>query len=56
MSSDDRKTREVQRLAQAEIAEEDFDAAVVAEKKRIRTHVPVWHRIFPFVISIKRRK
>ena len=46
----------VQEAAAREIAVEDFDAAVVAEKERIRTHVPWWDRIFPFVITIKRRK
>ncbi len=56
MSSEDRKAREVSRLAHDEIQEEDFDAAVVAKKKQIRTHVPLWHRIFPWTITIERRK
>ena len=56
MSSEDRIAREVERLARDEIQEEDFDAAVVAEKTRIRKHVPLWHRIFPFTITIERRK
>jgi hypothetical protein len=43
-------------IALEEIQEEDFDATVVAEKERIRRHVPLWHRIFPFVISINRRE
>lgn len=46
----------VRKLAREEIAEEDFDADVEAEKVRIRTHVPWWHRIIPFTITVKRRK
>lgn len=56
MSKAERLAREVGRLAREEIQEEDFDAAVAAEKTRIRKHVPFWHRIFPFTITIKRRK
>lgn len=56
MSSEDRRAREVTRLAHDEIQEEDFDAAVVSEKERIRKHIPLWHRIFPWTITIERRK
>jgi hypothetical protein len=56
MSSEERVAREVGRLARHEIQEEDFDAAVVSEKERIRTHIPLWHRIFPWTITIERRK
>lgn len=57
MSSTDRKRRDlIRQLARDEITQEDFDAAVAAEKVRIRKHVPLWHRIFPFVITIERRK
>jgi len=38
-----------------QIAAEDFNARVAAEKVRIREHRPFWHRIFPFVITIRRR-
>lgn len=56
MNREERTLQEIARLARSEIAEEDFDAAVVAEKNRIRTHVPLWHRIFPWTITIKRRQ
>ena len=56
MSREERIAREAGRLAREEIQEEDFDAAVASEKERIRKHVPLWHRIFPFTITIERRK
>jgi hypothetical protein len=56
MSREERLAREVGRLARDEIETEDFDAAVVSEKTRIRKHVPLWHRIFPWTITIERRK
>jgi hypothetical protein len=56
MNRQEKITSEVARLARSEIAEEDFDAAVAAEKTRIRKHVPLWHRIFPYTITIERRK
>ena len=46
----------VEQIARREIAEEDFDETVLIEKKRIRRHVPFWHRIFPWTIIIERRK
>jgi len=45
-----------EQIARREIADEDFDSTVVDLKKKIRQHVPLWHRIFPFVITIERRK
>ena len=56
MSAEDRRLREIGRLARDEIEEEDFVAAVDYEKERIRKHVPFWHRIFPWTITIERRK
>lgn len=43
-------------VAEREIEQEDFDETVIIEKKRIRRHVPFWHRIFPYTITIERRK
>lgn len=45
----------IRRAAKAEILKENFRAAVDTEKARLRAYVPVWQRIFPFTISIKRR-
>ena len=41
--------------ARAEIKEEDFRAAVDAEKIKIRARSSFWSRIFPFTITISRR-
>lgn len=41
--------------ARKEIAEERFRERVEAEKRRLRA-TPWWHKLFPFVITITRRK
>jgi hypothetical protein len=33
----------------------EFDALVEREKARLRRQRPLWHRLFPFVITITRR-
>jgi len=42
--------------AKREIAEEEYREAVEREKARIRAYRPWYHRIFPFTITITRRK
>ena len=49
------KLKEIRTIAEEEIRLEDRRALIDAEKERIRRHVPLWHRLFPFVITIKRR-
>jgi len=46
---------QVRAEARHQIAVEDFAACVAAEKVRLREHRPFWHRLFPFVITIRRR-
>ena len=46
---------EVKAQALKELEEEQFHEAVEKEKARIRQRVPLWHRVFPWVITIKRR-
>lgn len=46
---------EIQAQAKKEIAEEKFRQAVDAEKERLRQYRPLWNRVFPWVITIKRR-
>jgi hypothetical protein len=46
----------IRELATAELAAESFRDLVDREKERIRKHVPWWHRICPFEITVKRRK
>jgi hypothetical protein len=41
--------------AMKELAEEKFRQAVEAEKERLRKYRPMWHRLFPWEIKIKRR-
>ena len=48
-------TEAVRKQAEEEIYEEDFNAAVQAEKVRIRTHVPWYHTIFPWKVIVIRR-
>lgn len=43
-------------VAVADIAKEDFQAEVDKVKAQLREHVPFWHRVFPWVITIKRRR
>lgn len=45
----------VREHAESELLEEKFRAAVEAEKNRLRTFKPWWHRVFPFIIEIRRR-
>ena len=42
-------------IARSEIAEERFRTRVEREKERLRKKVSLWHRLFPFVITITRR-
>ena len=48
---------DVIKTARAELERERFRAAVEAEKAKLRERElrPWWRKIFPFVISIKRR-
>lgn len=46
---------EVTAQAKKEIAEEKFRQAVEAEKTRLRQYRPLWVRVFPWRITIKRR-
>lgn len=41
--------------ARNELAAEQFRAEVDAMKARLKSRRPLWHRIFPFVITITRR-
>jgi hypothetical protein len=41
----------VRAAAQRQVDEEQFAAAVAREVTRIKTKVPLWHRLFPFVIT-----
>jgi predicted RNA-binding protein YlxR (DUF448 family) len=45
----------VRSAARDAIAREKFDEAVKREIVRLKTHVPFWHRVFPFRITITRR-
>lgn len=44
-------------IAQAheEVRAEKFRESVEREKARLRSIRPLWHRVFPFVITITRR-
>lgn len=46
----------VRRQAEAELAQEARRLAVDAEKARLLRRRTFWHRLFPFVITITRRK
>jgi len=46
----------VKQEALRQLTEERFREAVETEKQRLRQYVPWWHRIFPFVITIRRRQ
>jgi hypothetical protein len=46
----------VEQQALREIHDEDFRARVDAEKARRRNHVPWWHKVFPWKITIDRRR
>jgi hypothetical protein len=50
-------TEMIERQAMAELAEEERQTAIAEAKQRIRERKmrPLWHRIFPFVITITRR-
>lgn len=37
------------------IEEEKFKPAVHAAKEQLRTNIPLLHRLFPWVVTIKRR-
>lgn len=47
--------RGVRFVAEKELREERFRAAVEIEKERLRNYRPLLHRLFPFVITISRR-
>jgi hypothetical protein len=42
-------------IAREQLEREAFEELVRREKERLRARRPFWHRLFPFVISIKRR-
>jgi hypothetical protein len=48
--------KKVKAAAVAELAEARFRKAVEAEKQRLLTKKVWWHKLFPFVITIQRRK
>lgn len=50
-----RSLERIRAMAEHELAVERFRASVDAEKVRIREHRPFWHRLFPLVITIRRR-
>lgn len=41
--------------AKKELADEEFRLAVDAEKIRLKQYRPLWVRLFPWKITIKRR-
>lgn len=45
----------VKEQALKELADEAFHAAVELEKEKIKKYRPFWNKIFPFIITIKRR-
>ena len=49
---------DIRTAARIQIAEEERYAAVELEKSKIRLQrakKPFWHKVFPFVVTIKRR-
>lgn len=42
--------------ARRQLAKERFDDDVRAEVTRLKTHKPWWHVLFPFEITIRKRK
>ena len=50
-------TEQIEKLAMQELAAEENVDAINAAKQRIRERRmrPLWHRLFPFVITITRR-
>jgi hypothetical protein len=46
---------QIKAQAMKELAEEKFRQAVEAEKERLRKYRPMWYRLFPWEITIKRR-
>lgn len=47
---------EIFKTAKREVEQENFRAAVEQAKVQLKQSRPFWHRLFPFEISIKRRK
>jgi len=47
---------QIMREAQRQLDEEKYLAAVKAAKEKLRNKRPLWERLFPFVITIARRK
>lgn len=46
----------VMREAERQIREENYRKEVEAAKVKLRSKRPLWHKLFPFVITITRRK
>jgi hypothetical protein len=42
--------------AMRQLREDYFNEAVAAEKERLKIARPWWHAIFPFIITIRKRK
>ena len=49
------RLKAIKEQAVEELDQERFEAAVEVEKERLRRHVPFWHKVFPFTITIRRR-
>lgn len=47
---------DIKAQAQWEIELEAFENLVEIEKRRIRTHKPLWKKVFPYKISITREE
>ena len=54
-TTDDLDPEFVLRQARSEVIKEEFRERVEAEKERLRTHRPWWHKVFPYRITIERR-
>tara|TARA_R100001086_G_scaffold200856_1_gene117077 strand:+ start:17403 stop:17600 length:198 start_codon:yes stop_codon:yes gene_type:complete len=47
--------KEIEQQALKELEQEEFREAVEMEKQRLKTRVPLLHRLFPWKIKIERR-
>lgn len=47
--------KKIQEQAKEELKEECFREAVEKEKQRLRTHIPLWDRVWPWKITIRRK-
>lgn len=56
MTKVDNMFETVYEQAREEIRKEDFRNAVDAEKARLRTHRPLWKRLFPYRVHFERLK